>query len=517
MNNANPRHAVWGSLFAGVFLLLVGLHPARANAASCESLATLALPDTTITSASPVAAGEFSLPGGAGAATATNPFVDLPAFCRVTASLHPTSDSDIRVEVWLPTAGWNGKYQAVGNGGWAGVITYPAMAQAVRHGYATSSTDTGHVGNRGTFALGHPEKVTDFGYRAVHEMTAKAKAVIEAFYGNGPRLSYWNGCSTGGRQGLKEAQRYPFDFNGIIAGAAANPRIHLGTWDIWIGHVVLKDKASYIAPSKYAMIHKAVLDACDALDGIKDGLISDPPRCRFNPRVLLCKGPETPTCLTAAQVEAARKLYGPVKNPRTGSEIFPPYEPGSELGWAVLAKGPDPNVYALDQFKYVVFQDPNWDWRTFNFDSDVALAEKVDNNTQDASDPNLKDFAGHGGKLLMYHGWSDPQVAPLASVNYYNSVVETMGGSAKTSSWIRLFMAPGMGHCRGGEGPDVFDTMSAMEQWVEVGKAPDQLLASHSANGVVDRTRPLCPYPQTAQYKGSGSTDDAANFVCKLR
>jgi len=211
-----------------------------------------------------------------------------------------------------------------GNGGWGGVISYRAMAQAVRHGYATSSTDTGHVGDRGTFALGHPEKVTDFGYRAVHEMTVKAKAVIEAFYGNGPRLSYWNSCSTGGRQGLKEAQRYPFDFNGIIAGAAANPRSHLHIWDIWVGHAVLKDKASYIAPSKYAMIHKAVLDACDALDGIKDGLISDPTRCRFNPKVLLCKGPETPTCLTAAQVVAAQKLYSPVKNPRTGAEIFPP-------------------------------------------------------------------------------------------------------------------------------------------------------------------------------------------------
>ena len=414
----------------------------------------------------------------------------------------------------MPASGWNGRFQAVGNGGWAGVISYTALGQALRNGSATASTDTGHAGNRGIFALGHPEKLIDFGYRSEHEMTVEAKAIIKAFYGNGPRTSYWNGCSTGGRQALKEAQRFPKDFDGIVAGAAANPRTHLSTWQLWIAQAVLKDPMSYIPTSKYPMIHQAVLDACDTIDGIKDGLINNPTRCHFNPNVLLCKGADAPTCLTAPQVEAAAKILTPAQNPRTGAEIYPTYEPGTELGWTLLAGGPEPLVYALDQFRYVVFKDPDWDWRTLNFDSDVDLADKVDNDTINATDPNLKEFMAHGGKLLMYHGWSDPNVAPLASVNYYNSVVETMGGAAKTANWIRLFMVPGMGHCEGGEGPNRFDAVSSIEQWVEKGKAPDQMLASHTSNGRVDRTRPLCPYPQVATYKGTGSTDDAKNFVC---
>ena len=345
-------------------------------------------------------------------------------------------------------------------------------------------------------------------------MTVEAKEIIKAFYGNGPRISYWNGCSTGGRQALKEAQRFLKDYDGIIAGAPANPRTHLSAWQLWIARAVLEDPISYIPTSKCPMIHKAVLDACDAVDGIKDGLINNPTRCHFSPNVLLCRATDAPTCLTAPQVEAATKILTPVENPRTGAEIYPTYEPGTELGWALLAGGPEPLVYALDQFRYVVFKDPNWDWRTLNFDSDVVLADKVDNNTINATDPNLKEFMAHGGKLLMYHGWSDPNVAPLASVNYYNSVVETMGGPARTADWIRLFMVPGMGHCEGGEGPNRFDAVSAIEQWAEKGKAPDHILASHTSNGRVDRTRPLCPYPQVATYKGTGSTDDEKNFVC---
>jgi feruloyl esterase len=363
------NNTLWVILFATIPL---GRPAVAAASNSCERLTALSLPDTTITSAQPIAAGKFASPAGP-----TEDFGDLPAFCRVAAILRPSADSDIRVEVWMPASGWNGNFQAVGNGGWAGVISYTALGQALRNGYATAATDTGHTGNRGIFGLGHPEKLLDFGYRSEHEMTVEAKEIIKAFYGNGPRISYWNGCSTGGRQALKEAQRFPKDYDGIIAGAPANPRTHLSAWQLWIARAVLEDPISYIPTSKCPMIHKAVLDACDAVDGIKDGLINNPTRCHFSPNVLLCRATDAPTCLTAPQVEAATKILTPLKNPRTGVEIYPTYEPGAELGWALLAGGPEPFVYALDQFRYVVFEDPNWDWRTLNFDTDVASADPI--------------------------------------------------------------------------------------------------------------------------------------------
>jgi feruloyl esterase len=482
--------------------------------ASCEGLASLTLPNTTITLAQTVAAGAFTPPATAGAATppAVQGFKALLPFCRVAATVKPTDDSDIKVEVWLPAGGWNGKFQAVGNGGWAGVISYAAMADAIRAGYASASTDTGHGGGRGTFALDHPEKLLDFAWRSEHEMTVKARAIIQAFYGSAPRFSYWNGCSTGGRQGLKEAQKFPDDYDGIIAGAPANRT----AISLWIAAAVLKDPASYIPPSKYPIIHQAALAACDGRDGLKDGLIDDPSKCDFDPNVLLCKGAVSAACLTVAQVDAAKKIYSPAVNPRTGQPLFSSLVPGTELGWGVQAAGPEPSANIYDQYRYVVFKDPSWDWKTFNFDSDVVRGDLPENLVMNATDPNMKAFFSHGGKLLLYHGWSDPQVPTLNTIKYYKSVVETMGGAANASKSVRLFLAPGMGHCRGGEGPDAFDKVGALERWVEQGQAPEKLNASHSTNGKEDRTRPLCPYPQVAKYKGTGSIDDAANFVCKV-
>ena len=491
---------------------MISFAPTPVAAATCESLKSVSLENTTITLAETVAAGQFSLPAaGRGAAQQNVAFKQLPAFCRVAATLKPSSDSDIKVEVWLPLSNWNGKYQAVGNGGWAGVISYSAMAEAVERGYAASSTDTGHVGSTGSFALGHPEKLIDYGYRSEHEMTLKSKLMVKAFYGNASQFSYWNGCSTGGRQGLKEAQMFPNDYDGIIAGAPANRT----AMALWIASAVLKNEASYIPESKYPVIHQAVLNACDALDGVKDGLLEDPRQCKFDPKVLLCKNVDNASCLTAPQVEAVRKIYSPGKNPRTGKELFPSLVPGTELGWGIQAAGPDPSANIFDHLKYVVYKDPKWDWRTFDFDKGIERLEQPEYNVMNATDANLKQFFAHDGKLLLYHGWSDPQVATLNTIKYYESVVGTMGGASKTSNNIRLFLEPGMGHCRAGEGPNVFDKVSTLEQWVEKGKAPDQIIASHSTDGKVDRTRPLCAYPKTAQYKGSGSIDDAANFVCK--
>jgi feruloyl esterase len=476
--------------------------------APCDGLAVLAFKDAKITSAQVVPAGQFSAPGGQQGAAARNPYKELPEFCRVAATLTPSSDSDIKIEVWLPTANWNGKFQAVGNGGWAGVISYSAMAEAVHAGYATASTDTGHTSAGGQFAFGHPEKLIDFAWRSEHEMTVKAKAIVEKFYGSGPRWSYWNGCSTGGRQALKEAQMFPNDFDGIIAGDPAN-RTALA---MWIAHAV-KDPASYIPPEKYRIIHQAALDTCDAEDGVKDGLISEPTRCAFDPGVLLCKGADAPTCLTAPQLKAAKTIYAPAVNPRTGKLLSPPLVPGTELGWGDDASQ-KPNANILDQYRYVVFKDPDWDWKTFDFDRDATRGDLPENLVMNATDPNLQPFFAHGGKLLLYQGWSDPRVPALQTINYYQSVVDRTGGSAKASNNIRLFVAPGMGHCGGGDGPNVFEKVGPLEQWVEHGKAPDQIVASHASAGKVDRTRPLCAYPQVAKYKGTGSIDDSANFLC---
>jgi feruloyl esterase len=477
-------------------------------ATNCDGLAQLSLPDTKITLAQLVPAGEFTQEGRGRAGA----YKAVPEFCRVAATLTPSSDSDIKIEIWLPTGAWDSKLQAVGNGGWAGVISYAAMAEAVKAGYATVSTDTGHTVNGGSFALGHPEKLIDFAYRSGHEMTVKAKAIVQAFYGSGARRSYWNGCSTGGRQALKAAQMFPDDYDGIIAGAAGNRT----AMALWIAHALLKNPDSHIPPSKYPLIHKAAVAACDSDDGLKDGLIDDPTRCHFDPQVLLCKGTDGPDCLTAAQVEGARKVYGHAKNPRTGAELFGLLVPGSELGWAVMAGGPEPYKSILDQAVYVAFKNPDWDWRTFDFDKDNDRFNQPENLIMNGTDPNLKKFFAHNGKLLMYHGWNDQNVSPYNSVKYFKSVEDTMGGASKTSQNIRLFMVPGMAHCSGGEGPNTFDKIGTLDRWVEENRAPEKIIAAHSSDGKVDRTRPLCPYPQVARYKGTGSIDEAANFECRM-
>jgi len=499
-----------------VELLLTALSSTVSAAATCESLATLALPDTTITLAKLEPAGTFTPP------KPTNlpgpPLNNLPAFCRVAGEIKPTKDSDIKFEVWMPAADWNGKFMGIGNGGWSGEIWYPFMGVALRRGYATASTDTGHEGSGGdaSFALEHPEKLIDSGYRAVHEMTVKAKAIVATYYGNGPRLAYWNGCSTGGRQALMEVQRFPLDFDGVIAGAPANYMTHLPAQSLWIAQAVHKDEASYIPPTKYPLIHNAVLEACDALDAVKDGVLEDPTRCKFNPKVLECKGADGPGCLTAPQVESAQKIYTPATNPRTKQQIFPALEPGSELGWARKA-GPQPDPLAISYWRYIVFKDPNWDYKTFNFDSDVALGDRIAKDILNATNTDLKAFFGHGGKLLQYHGWSDQGISPRNSINYYKSVLDTMAGASRVvDESYRLLMVPGMAHCHDGDGPDQFDPITALEQWVEKGKAPDRIIASRIRDGKTDRTRPLCPYPQVATYKGTGSTDDAANFSCSV-
>jgi feruloyl esterase len=508
--------------------ILVNLLSSPASAeATCERLASLSLPETTITVAQTVAAGKLTLssplpaPGPRGGLTYVS-VQDLPEFCRVAAVTMPSKDSEIKFEVWMPASNWNGKFIGLGNGAMAGSISYGSMAAALSRGYAASSTDTGHEGSGqdGSFALGHREKVIDFGYRAVHEMTVKAKLIVAAYYGRAPKFSYWNGCSTGGRQGVVEAQRFPGDYNGIVAGAPAINLTHMQAASVWKAQAIRKNPGGLVPSSKLLLLHNAVLAACDARDGVKDGLLEDPRSCEFDPKILECKKEDHPDCLTAAQIVVVRAFYGPTVNPRTGEQIFPGMVLGSDLGWSsdVGRMYPDPpditKTLATAYLRYAMLQDPTWDYMKFDFDSGMALADRIDEGLTRATDPNLRDFFQRGGKLLQYHGWSDPSISPLNSINYYNSVLEFMGGPAKVQKSYRLFMAPGMNHCGGGDGPNTFDSIRAIEEWVEAGKAPEAIIASQLKEGKVIRNRPLCPFPQIAAYKGTGSIDDAANFVC---
>jgi len=508
------------ALAIGLALAGSGSVPATAviSAASCETLASLVLPNASINTAQSVTAGVLSVQGPGGGSAPPQTLSNLPALCRVIATLKPSADSNIRIEVWLPTANWNGKFMALGNGGFLGAINYGQMRDPLLRGYAVAATDTGHEGglSDASWALGHPEKQIDFGYRSVHEMTVQAKAVVRAFYGGEPRLSYWNGCSSGGKQGLKEAQRFPDDYNGIIAGAPANNWVHLLTSFVAVAQAVRVDPADAIPPSKYPLINNAVMTRCDLADGVKDGILEDPRRCRFDPGVLQCTGALSDDCLTAPQVAALKKVYAPVKNSRTGQDIYPGLPVGSELGWANL---PQPFAIAESHFRFIVFENPSWDFSTMNFDTDVARAEAIDARVGQftATDPDLSAFKKRGGKLLQYHGWNDQQISAQNSIDYHDTVVARMGGVRETDDFYRLFMVPGMLHCGGGRGTDRFDTIAAMEQWVERGVAPARIEASHITDGKVDRTRPLCPYPQVAVYSGSGSTDASANFSCRVQ
>jgi feruloyl esterase len=506
-------------LFAGTLVALIPLFAhaplTAAPPIDCSTLVALTIPDVTINAATTVAAGGFTPPNSQTAMT-------LPAFCRVEATARPTSDSEIKFEVWIPsTEAWNGKFQGVGNGGYQGSISYAAMANALRRGYATASTDTGHTGDDVIFGQGHPEKVIDFGHRAIHVMTTSAKLVIRNATGRFAERSYFVGCSSGGHQALSEAQRYPDDYDGIVAGAPANDRIRqtfgfLGSWLATHG----PDGTPLLTQAKLALLTDSAVAACDANDGLKDGLIDDPRRCTFDPATLACKaGADEAACLTAPQVTAAQRMYEGTKSPTTGRQIYTGWPRGSEAfgesafqGWRqYITDAREPSRVGV--FKYFLFHNPSLDFRTIDFDRDLAYAEQQIPHLA-AVDTNLAPFKRRGGKLLVYTGWADPVVPPQTAVAYYEGVMKTMGGLAPTQEFFRLFMAPGMGHCAGGPGPNQFDAIGALEQWVEKGVAPSQLLATRSTGGKVERSRPLCAYPRVARYKGKGSIDEAANFAC---
>ena len=501
------------------FLMALGVGPAPAEEKPClpGSFTDLGLPDTTISLAESLPAGPFDPPGPTGP-------INLPAFCRVAGTVAPA----INFEVWMPLTGadWNGKFNGVGNGGLAGSISYSAMGTALNRKYATASTDTGHQGSTitGPFDWATDRALlTDFATRSIHVTTVAAKAIIERYYGQSPLHSYFTGCSGGGGQALSEAQRYPNDYDGIVAGAPANFVTHMWPGELWPALVTYNDKTStypddYI--NKLPLITRAALAACDGLDGLWDGVIDDPSRCDFDPSVLLCRCRVTNDCLTAPQVESIEKIYAGLWDPFNGEQIWPGFEASSEFNWGGhIVPFTIPQVY----FQSMILGDPipdfdTW-WKTFDFSdpADYALYKEGDEElgpVLNSIDPNLSIFRANGGKLIMYHGWIDQNIAPRNSISYYQSVMAATGSEAETMDFLRLFMAPGMAHCSGGPGPNTFDSLGALEQWVENGIRPEKIIASHSTGGMVDRTRPLCPYPKVARYLGTGSIDRAENFTC---
>jgi feruloyl esterase len=508
---------------------------------SCEKLAQLSMTNAKVTSAGTVAMGSFANPGAAPPDASANRidalYKSLPAFCRVTITATPSSDSDIKIEVWLPSVGWNGRLQGQGNGGFAGEINYVEMAESLVRGSAAVSTDTGHTG-RATdagWAPGHPEKVTDFGYRAIHQMTVAAKAVVREFYGSAPRHSYFSGCSNGGRQALMEAQRFPGDYDGILAGAPANYWTHLLTSAVWDAQATNNDPASYIPSAKLPAIAHAVIQACDAHDGVSDGIVGDPRKCDFKPATLQCSGADSDACLTAPQVTALKKLYEGAHDSQ-GRQIFPGFLPGAEEGrggWGLWITGAKPGesllfAFGKGYFANMVYEKPDWDFKSAKMDQVVADADKKYSTIFNATDANLKPFTSRGGKLIIYHGWNDAGISALNSVSYYSDVVKALGAQQASAS-VRLYMEPGVQHCAGGVGPDTFGQFGSpapddahhnvalvLEQWVEKGSAPADIIAGKydDESKSPKMTRPLCPYPQVAKYNGAGDTNDAASFSC---
>jgi tannase/feruloyl esterase len=507
--------------------VLMALAATDVASATCESLSSLSLPGVTITLAQPVAAGAFTPPArgggpGGGAGGRGPQFTDLPAFCRVQATLKPTSDSDIKMELWLPSTGWNGKFRGTGNGGLGGGAGVNAgqLAAGVRAGYAAAGHNTGHEGDS-SYAMDHPEKIKDFGYRSTHEMTVASKALIQAFYGSGAKLSYMAEGGGGTIAALSSAQRYPEDYDTIAVTGMSSYLTRHTFGQMWIWQATHKDAASFIPPDKYPVLHNAALNSCDALDGLKDGVIGDVLHCRFDPGLTICKGPgnnDQQACLTAPQVEAARKIYAGPKNPRTGEEIYSPLYPGSELAWGQLAGGDQPLGIPVEFFKFYVLRDPKWDYKTrpINFDSDVTASNRSEIQPVNAVDPDLSKFFARGGKLLLVDGWNDTAVPPKVAINYYNAVVAKLGAKIVKES-MRFFMVPGMGHGPGTNGPENFnfDALGLIEQWKENGKAPDQLIVSHFKDGMEVGRRLVCHYPQIAMYKGNGNPEDAASYRCQ--
>jgi feruloyl esterase len=480
------------ALSLGLAVPAMVLTPDETN---CEKLAKLTLPYSTTITAELVAGGTLTPNSG-------GPITGLPSFCRVALTAHPPPDSDIRIEVWMPESNWNGRMEGTGNGGLAGGINYRSLGSGVRLDYVVANTDMGMAtppGKSAAVFVDRPDRWADWGYRATHEMTLLARQLVKAYYGSDPKRSYFVGCSTGGEQALMEAQRFPDDYDGIVGGAPAQNRTGVHESILWTFGATQKYPASYLPPAKIALLSKAVVRSCDAVDGVKDGLIADPRKCGFDPATLRCESKDSDSCLTEAQVASVKAIYkGPV-DPRTGHQIYPGLSMGSEFGWTAPTPSPKSSAPFAPVFQWVF--GSGWDWRTFDFAKDVDTMNARLAGTLNATSPNLDAFREHGHKLLLYHGWSDPLVAPQETVNYYDAVVAREAGmkvrqqhlddaAELIRNSVRLFMIPGMSHCGGGPGPSDFDPLNMVVKWVESGIAPDRVIVTRPKSAKGDEPTP---------------------------
>lgn len=539
-----PRNGFLLALCAVVPVLSVGVRAQQ----SCESLKDVKFDHAVVVSATWQEADRLK----------ELPNVPVPRHCEVTAIARPTSDSEIHFTLWLPPSErWNGKYMQSGSGGWGGYIQPMALLGPLSRGYAVAATDDGHqtAGNTAdassSWAIGHPEKLIDFGYRAVHETAILSKVVVDAYFGKPAAHAYFSGCSDGGREALMEAERYPEDFDGILAGAPSNNWTHHFTGFVWNEIALNATPESKIAVEQLPAIEKAALDACDALDGVKDGVIQDPRQCHFDPSVLLCHGTPSAECLSQPQIEALKKIYSGPVNPRTGEQIYPGYEPGTEAeakSWSLFIVGASAQSFLGNSFfSGAVYEDPHWDWHSMDFDRDLHLADEKTASILNSYNPDLRSFRDHGGKLMQYQGWGDAVSAPRSSIVFYEKVKQFLAhypdprssSPSDIQSFYRLYMVPGMLHCLGGPGAVSFgndgrnflnatptnDIQLALDRWVTQGIAPDAIIASGIAPGEsgadsktkspgVPITRPLCVYPAVARYKGRGNINAAENFEC---
>jgi feruloyl esterase len=544
-------------------LAYVAIATTPATATPCTNLQSVALEHTTITSATDNTNGTFVSPGS------NQTFTGLPAFCRVTATLTPASDSSIKIEVWLPETTWNGRFLGTGGGGFQGAITYSELVSGIQSGFAAANTDLGtgasgcnalfcgsdgNMGNQlaiesgdpadpSTGLFGHPERIKDFGYRAIHLMTVQGKEIADAFYRERAKKAYFSGCSTGGQNALMEAQRYPQDYDGILAGDPAFNRTHLHIAALSIWQDAHASAGRFIQTGQMSLINKAVLAQCVGHDGgvNTDQFLTDPRGCQFDPKVLQCKsGNAPPACLTADQVTTMQHYYKGTVDPVNGQIISVGYERGNEtdnvnaLGLALSERLPEP---AFDGLFYWVFGSKfgypasAHSFATFDFHHDVDTVDDQLAGALNATSTDLSEFRQHGGKLIMYHGWADPLISSQNSINYFNALVANGGHGLQqagfqpgrdpklqqTQNYARLFMVPGMYHCSGGPGPNTFDALTPLVNWVEKDAAPDTIVATKFVNDTppaVEMTRPLCVFPNIAKYDGNGSTSIAANFKC---
>jgi feruloyl esterase len=504
---------------------------ATPKACDASALQSVALTGASVTGATPVAAGRYT-PAGSSAAIA-----NLPAFCRITGEARPSSDSLVKFEVWVPgSAAWNGKMVVTGNGGYSPAMNLGDMAYAMRQGYAVVGGDTGHQSsdpNEMFWGVGHPEKIRDWGSRSIHAITVPSKVLVEGLAAKAPSRAYYYGCSTGGHQGYAEMQRYPDDFDGIIAGAPGNNRTRL---NVEFLHRYLSNRATgttgpvILTAAKANLITQRAVAACDALDGVTDGVMENPLACtstHFDVASLQCTGADAADCLTADQVSVAQKIYAGPKNARTGAQLYPGYPVGTESGWPGYWGGAEP--VRADYWRLWVFDNPQWSWWTFDYDRDLSYADAKLGDLVDQTSADLSAFKAAGGKAIVYQGWQDAVVNAVDTIAYADRVKAAQGSQAELDNFYRLFLVPGMGHCSGGTGATVFgngcgqapnptadnDVLMALDRWVEQGQAPERIVASRVTAGNVVRTRPLCVHPKTAVYQGSGSTDEAANFRCE--